>query len=148
MPNGGVNHPSGDGILICAQGTTAPGSGGIFEMPRSSPARPLVTNFHGRDFNSPNDVVVARDGAVWFTDPCYASDQDFRPTPRLPCAVYRFDPRTGDCRVVADGLGRPNGIAFAPGGGTVYITDTDVSRGAGNVDLQRYVERAAVRGGS
>jgi gluconolactonase len=57
-------------------------------MPRTAGApKALVTNFHGRDFNSPNDVVVAKDGAVWFTDPCYAFEQDFRARPKLPNQV-------------------------------------------------------------
>jgi gluconolactonase len=138
MPNGAVNHPV-DGILICAQGSSQPCTGGIWHMPRHAAAVPVVTSFHGRDFNSPNDVVVARDGCVWFTDPCYAADQEFRGRPGLPCAVYRFDPATGDLRVVADGLGRPNGIAFGPDERVVYITDTDTSHGTAQNDLQRYL---------
>ena len=79
-------------------------------MPRKAPPTPLVTNFHGREFNSVNDAVVAKDGSIWFTDPCYGYEQDFRQKPKLPCQVYRFDPGTGVVRVVADGFGRPNGI--------------------------------------
>lgn len=108
-------------------------------MPRGGEPRPLVTHFHGRDFNSPNDVVVAKDGAIWFTDPCYGNEQDFRQRPKLPNQVYRFDPKTGDLRVVADGFGRPNGIAFSPDEKIVYITDTDVVHGDGSKDLTRCV---------
>ncbi|TGO66931.1 hypothetical protein BOTNAR_0051g00100 [Botryotinia narcissicola] len=135
MPNGGVNYQ--DGILFCAQGNRSAGSGGIYHMPRSSPPKPLVTNFHGRHFNSVNDVVVAKDGSIWFTDPCYGWEQDFRLKPKLPCQVYRFDPITGDIRVVADDFGRPNGIAFSPDESVVYITDTDQIHGDGNEDLTR-----------
>ncbi|KAA8571159.1 hypothetical protein MFRU_058g00220 [Monilinia fructicola] len=135
MPNGGVNYE--DGILFCAQGNTSAGSGGIYYMPRSSPPKPLVTNFHGREFNSVNDVVVAKDGSIWFTDPCYGWEQDFRPKPKLPCQVYRFDPVTGDLRVVADGFGRPNGIAFSVDESIVYVTDTDQIHGDGTRDLMR-----------
>ncbi|KAM3074757.1 hypothetical protein ACMFMG_008176 [Clarireedia jacksonii] len=135
MPNGGVNHDSG--ILFCAQGNLSPNSGGIYHMPRSSPPRALVTNFHGRPFNSPNDVVVSKDGSIWFTDPCYGYEQDFRPPPKLPCHVYRFDTATGDIRVMADGLVKPNGIAFAPGEETLYVTDTGMISGDGGKDLSR-----------
>lgn len=107
-------------------------------MPRGKPPQALVKNFHGRDFNSVNDVVVAKDGSIWFTDPCYGFEQDFRQKPRLPCHVYRFDPDTGDLRVVADGLGRPNGIAFSPDEKIVYITDTDHIHGDGSKDPLRY----------
>ncbi|KAG4416417.1 hypothetical protein IFR04_010463 [Cadophora malorum] len=135
MPNGGVNYK--DGILFCAQGTAQVGTGGLYYMPRGKPPQALVKNFHGRDFNSVNDVVVAKDGSIWFTDPCYGFEQDFRQKPRLPCHVYRFDPDTGDLRVVADGLGRPNGIAFSPDEKIVYITDTDHIHGDGSKDPLR-----------
>jgi gluconolactonase len=140
MPNGGVNYIN-DSIIFCAQGTATTGTGGIYHMPRGGAAKPLVTNFHGRDFNSPNDVVVATDGSIWFTDPNYANEQDFRQRPKLPNQVYRFDPKTGDIRVVADGLGRPNGICFSPDEKTLYITDTDYIHGDGTKELWRYVKR-------
>jgi gluconolactonase len=136
MPNGGVNYAD-DSIIMCAQGSATPGTGGIYHMPRGAPAKPLVTNWHGRDFNSPNDVIVASDGAIWFTDPCYANEQDFRRMPELPNQVYRFDPKTGDVRVVADGFGRPNGICFSPDEEIVYVTDTDLIHGDGTKDLTR-----------
>jgi gluconolactonase len=136
MPNGGVNYLD-DSIIFCAQGAAVTGTGGIYHMPRGSAPRPLVTNYQGRDFNSPNDVVVAHDGAIWFTDPCYANEQDFRQKPKLPNQVYRFDPKTGDCRVVADGFERPNGICFSPDQKTVYITDTGYLYGDGDTDFLR-----------
>jgi gluconolactonase len=135
MPNGGVNYE--DGILFCGQGTAQSGTGGIYYMPRKAPPKPMVTNFHGRDFNSVNDVVVAKDGCIWFTDPCYGSEQDFRQRPKLPNQVYRFNPSNGDLRVVADGFGRPNGICFSPDETVCYITDTDYIHGDGNKDFQR-----------
>ena len=137
MPNGGVNYLD-DTILMCAQGSATRGTGGIYHIPRSGAAKPLVTNFHGRDFNSPNDVIVASDGSIWFTDPCYANEQDFRQHPKLPNQVYRFNPKTGDIRVVADRLGRPNGICFSPDEKIVYITDTDYIHGDGTKDPLRY----------
>ncbi|KAH8808993.1 D-lactonohydrolase-like protein-like protein [Xylogone sp. PMI_703] len=135
MPNGGVNYK--DGILFCSQGSDKPGSGGIYYMPRGAPPRPMITNFHGRDFNSVNDVVVSRDGCIWFTDPIYGYEQDFRRKPQLPNQVYRFDPSTGDIRVVADGFDRPNGICFSPDESTVYITDTGYLHGDGSRDPER-----------
>jgi gluconolactonase len=137
MPNGGVNYK--DGILFCAQGTATSGTGGIYYMPRGAPPQPMVTNFHGRDFNSVNDVVVAKDGAIWFTDPCYGHEQDFRQRPKLPCHVYRFVPETGEIRVVADGFAKPNGIAFSPEEKVCYVTDTGHISGDGSKDPLRSV---------
>jgi gluconolactonase len=130
MPAGGVRyHGSGGGgpggMVFCSQGSMAEGStGGLYFMPRGKPPEALVTGFYGRPFNSPHDVAVsARDGALWFTDPCRGFDLGFRPRPSLPCRVYRFHPETGDLRVMAAGLARPVGIAFSDDESTVYVTD-------------------------
>lgn len=136
MANGGVNYR--DGLLLCAQGSLNE-PGGLVYMEAKRPHRTvtLLDNYHGRQFNSPNDVVVHSDGSIWFTDPIYGYEQGFRPKPQLPQQVYRYNPETGDLRVVADGFGRPNGICFAPGEETVYITDTDFIHGDGTSSLAR-----------
>lgn len=108
------------------------GTGGLYYMSHSSMRAPVpvVTNFFGRDFNSVHSVAVSRkDGSIWFTDPCNGADRGIRSPPELPCQVYRYSPQTGDLRVVADGMGRPHGIAFSPDEKTVYITDSDAWRG-------------------
>lgn len=137
MANGGVNWKD-DKILICAQGSeTAPS--GIYEMENTFPyhADLMVSEFLGRPFNAVNDVVVHSDGSVWFTDPCYAFDQGIKAKPRLPNHVYRYVPSRGSIRVMADGIGRPNGICFSPDEKIVYVTDTDWIRGSGNIDDTR-----------
>jgi gluconolactonase len=137
MANGGVNYK--DGLLLCAQGGMNHPSG-LAYVPTAIPnqrAEWIVKSFGSRPFNSPNDVAVHRDGSIWFTDPIYGFAQGFRPPPQLPCQVYRWDPDTSSIRAVADGFGRPNGIAFNPDQTVVYITDTDQIQGDGTVDLTR-----------
>ena len=89
-------------LVVCEQGT--------LEMPAritrldrtTGSVETIVDNCRGLPFNSPNDVVVARDGAVWFTDPSYGHLQGFRPAPRRhgrrlpPRSVDRRD--DGGCR--------------------------------------------------
>ena len=138
MANGAVNYR--DGILFCAQGTCSQPAGLVFVPDPTAEAfngRYLLDNYHGRPFNSPNDVVVHSDGAIWFTDPIYGAEQGFRKDPTLPNQVYRFAPATGDIRVVADGFGRPNGICFDPAERIAYITDTDFLHGDGSTDPAR-----------
>ena len=136
MANGGVNY--GNGILFCAQGSLSD-HGGLVLMDTEPPyhTRVLLDNFHGRLFNSLNDVVVHSDGSIWFTDPIYGYEQQIRRQPQLPNQVYRFDPANGDVRAVADGFGRPNGICFSPDEATVYITDTEWIHGDGTTDDTR-----------
>ncbi|KAJ4350406.1 uncharacterized protein N0V89_009027 [Didymosphaeria variabile] len=134
--NGGINYDHG--ILFCAQGSLAQ-NGGLIWMSAERPyhAKVVLDNYRGYPFNSPNDVVVHSDGSIWFTDPAYGAEQGIRPEPKLANQVYRFDPKTKDIRVVADGFGKPNGICFSPDEQTVYITDTDFVRGDGSVDARR-----------
>lgn len=136
MANGGVNYKRG--VLFCAQGSLeAPG--GLVLMEPTSPYRcsTLISTFHGREFNSLNDVVIHSDGSIWFTDPIYGWEQGIRPKPRLPNQVYRYDPKDKSIRVIADGFGRPNGICFSPDEKIVYITDTDWIHGDGTTDDNR-----------
>ena len=136
MANGGVNYK--DGILLCAQRSMDAPSG-LYYMSSNPPYTTTVlkVDFHGRPFNSVNDVVVHTDGSIWFTDPIYGHEQGYRPPPRLPNQVYRFDPETGSIRAMADGFGRPNGICFSPDEQVVYVTDTDRIHGDGGTDDAR-----------
>ncbi|CAG8962159.1 hypothetical protein HYFRA_00005206 [Hymenoscyphus fraxineus] len=135
MPNGGTAYR--EGILFCAQGSVVPGTGGIYYMPRTAPPQALVKGWYGREFNSVNDVVVTRDGGIWFTDPCYGFEQGFRRRPELPNQVYRFEPTTGECRVVAGEWERCCGICFSPDERRCYVTDTGMVHGDGTRDLMR-----------
>jgi len=88
----------------------------------------LADRWKGRRFNSPNDVVVSGDGAVWFTDPSYGIASDYegeRADPEIDgCHVYRVDAATGEVAAVATDLDRPNGLAFSPDGRRLYVADT------------------------
>ncbi len=84
----------------------------------------LCDSFDGKRLNSPNDVVVARDGAVWFTDPPFGILSDYeghRAPQELPHGVYRLDPHSMAPRRVAEDIAGPNGLAFAPDESRLYI---------------------------
>jgi gluconolactonase len=138
MGNGGINYGSEDEILFNTQGThTSPSGLALMSTHPPYTTRPLLDNFHGLQFNSPNDVVLHTDGSIWFTDPIYGFEKGFRSEPQLRSHVWRFDPVSGDLRAVADGFGRPNGICFSPDEQTVYVTDTDWIHGDGTTDEGR-----------
>ena len=87
----------------------------------------LVDRHAGKRLNSPNDVVVKSDGSIWFTDPLYGISNDYeggRQASEQPPAVYRFEPETGDIRIVADDFDGPNGLAFSPDETRLYIAET------------------------
>ncbi|MGB7098747.1 MAG: SMP-30/gluconolactonase/LRE family protein [Xanthobacteraceae bacterium] len=87
----------------------------------------LVDRHGGKRLNAPNDVVVKSDGTIWFSDPLYGISNDYeggRQASEQPPAVYRFDPQSGNIRVVADDFDGPNGIAFSPDESRLYISET------------------------
>jgi gluconolactonase len=88
----------------------------------------LADRHEGRRLNSPNDVVARSDGSIWFTDPAYGIDSDYegyRADSEIGgCFVYRVDPVTGSCEIVADDFDRPNGLAFSLDETQLYIGDS------------------------
>ena len=87
----------------------------------------LASTFEGKQLNAPNDLVVHKDGAVWFTDPGYGILNNYegdRSDPQLPTAVYRIDPDTGSVEIKASGMVRPNGLCFSPDYSKLYIADS------------------------
>jgi gluconolactonase len=92
----------------------------------------VVDRYQGRRLNSPNDVVVKRDGSRLVHRP--ALRHPVRPRgPRAPtaswgdCYVFRFDPATGALRIVSDCLEEPNGLAFSPDESVLYVSDTSAA---------------------
>lgn len=138
MANGAVNCPDMQSLLICAQGNHDH-IGGLMRMDANSPytTRSVLTNYHGRRFNSTNDVIYAKDGSIWFTDPDYGFEQGFRSPPELPNQIYRYDESSGNIRAMADDLLKPNGLCFSPDEHTLYVTDTDWIHGDGTTSQTR-----------
>jgi gluconolactonase len=86
----------------------------------------LAAGWQGKPLNSPNDVIVAQDGAVWFTDPHYGIMTDYeghRAAQELPCQVYRIDP-SGRIEAMLSDMACPNGLAFSPDESRLYVADT------------------------
>ena len=92
---------------------------------------PVATHFEGKRLNSPNDVVVAPDGWVWFTDPPYGLIQPHEgyggEQEQPGCYVYRLNPDTGELQAQITDMLRPNGLAFSPDASLLYVTDTSKS---------------------
>jgi gluconolactonase len=86
----------------------------------------IAERYQGKPLNSPNDVVVASDGAIWFTDPHYGimtNYEGFQSAQELPCQVYRVDP-DGTIEAVLTDFNCPNGLAFSPDESRLYVADT------------------------
>ena len=91
----------------------------------------IAERFQGKKLNSPNDVVVAPDGGIWFTDPFYGirgNYEGFKAEQESKEAVYRVDGKTGQIAKVTDEVGQPNGLCFSPDYKKLYVADTGMPR--------------------
>jgi gluconolactonase len=88
----------------------------------------LASHYEGRELNSPNDVVVRRDGAIYFTDPTSGRSPIYGVPrePELPFrGVYRLDPASGTLILLVDDFSKPNGLCFSPDGTCLFVDDSD-----------------------
>lgn len=86
----------------------------------------LADRFKGKRFNSPNDLSVAEDGTIYFTDPPYGLEGlDASPLREQPVnGLYRLD-RDGRIRLLDGSHKRPNGVGLSPDGRTLYLALSD-----------------------
>jgi gluconolactonase len=113
-----------DGNLIVCEHVT---SSVVRESPDGG-RETLATHWGDQELNSPNDVIVARDGSIIFTDPTYGrmpgfglerdQELDFQ-------GVYRIPAGGGDLQLLVDDFVQPNGLCFTADESLLYINDTD-----------------------
>ena len=88
----------------------------------------LASHHQGKELNSPNDVVVKSDGAIYFSDPTYGRKPHFG-LPRDPelsfRGVYRVSPDGKSLGLLADDFEQPNGLCFSLDEKVLFVNDTD-----------------------
>jgi len=112
-----------DGVVQCSHGRRA------VEFEKDGEVSILVDRFGDARLNSPNDVAVHPDGALWFTDPPYGIVQPNEGHPGVQeyggCYVFRW--ADGELTPVVTDILRPNGLAFSPDASTLYVSDTSAA---------------------
>ncbi len=124
-------------LVICEQGTPSRPATISRLCAATKAVETLVDGWRGLPLNSPNDVVVKSDGTLWFTDPSYGHLHGFKPEPQLGDYVYRYDTRADRLSVVAEGLDKPNGLAFSPDERVLYVGDSGANQEAGSYYAER-----------
>lgn len=95
----------------------------IIEVTPDGKYKVLADRYEGKRLNSPNDVIVGPDGALYFTDPTL--DLVAGEKQEIPFqGVYRLDDR-GTLRLLTRDMGQPNGLAFSPDGKKFYVDDDE-----------------------
>ena len=87
----------------------------------------LASSYAGKLLNSPNDVVVKSDGAIYFSDPPYGLQEFYgiaRPQDLDFQGVYRISAE-GELRLLVGDFAAPNGLAFSPDESLLYVDDTE-----------------------
>src|SRR5262245_23403082 len=106
-----------DGRLL-----TAEHAGRISRTEKDGTVTTVADSFEGKKLSSPNDVVVARDGAIWFTDPPYGLGDRKQETPGN--YVYRLDPAKKILTAVVTDMPTPNGLCLSPDQSTLYVANS------------------------
>ena len=114
-----------DGSTLDEKGrlvTTASVLRAIIQVDPDGKYRVLADKYEGKRFNSPNDIILGPDGALYFTDPTL--DLPKGEKQELPYqGVFRLG-TDGSVRLLTTDLAQPNGLAFSPDGKRLYIDDT------------------------
>jgi gluconolactonase len=129
------NYRDRQGRLVsCSHGARA-----IERTEADATVTTLVDRYQDKRLNSPNDLVVKRDGTIWFTDPPYgivSNREGYQAESEQACNhVFRFDPEAGVLDAVCDSIEEPNGLAFSPDESLLYVADTSAAlrtNGSGN----------------
>lgn len=128
-----IREPGANGLALDRGGRLLladSGSRALVRVDRATRQRTVIADrFEGKRFNSPNDMAVARSGAIYFTDPTYGlTGHDESPLRELDFAgVFRLDP-DGTLAVLDRTQRKPNGIGLSPDERTLYLALSDRER--------------------
>ena len=98
----------------------------MFRIEKDGSRTTLMDSWEGKKLNSPNDIVVSKDGAIWFTDPVGRTLQRRHGGPDLQRyhdkqPVYRISPDGKQISLMIDDIVYPNGLCFSPDEKLLYV---------------------------
>jgi gluconolactonase len=122
MANGNTYDRQGR-LLTCEHATSR-----VMRTNQDGGLEVLASHYQGKELNSPNDIVVKSDGAIYFTDPNSGRGARYGVAREQELSfqgVYRLDPDDARLTLLEDGLSKPNGLCFSPDEESLFVSDTD-----------------------
>jgi gluconolactonase len=124
----GMTYDASHNLLACEHATSS-----VARFNTDGTREVLCSHFEGRELNSPNDIIVGKDGSIYFTDPTFGRMDHFgvkRPLQQGFQGVYRLPPQhtPGDePQLVTDRylFSQPNGLCFSPCERWMWVNDTE-----------------------
>lgn len=118
----GMTYDADGNLIICEHSTST-----IVRERADGKRETIASHYKGKELNSPNDVVVANDGSIYFTDPPFGRVPIFgvpRPRELDFQGVYRIPPGGGEVELSVADFETPNGLCFSADGSLLYINDS------------------------
>ncbi|MGZ8228160.1 MAG: SMP-30/gluconolactonase/LRE family protein [Burkholderiales bacterium] len=120
--NGNTYDPQGR-LVSCEHGTSR-----VVREERGGRLTVLVSHWQGKELNSPNDIVIRSDGAIYFSDPTFGRTREdvgiLRPLTLDFRGVYRLSADGSDLRLLATDFEQPNGLCFSLDEKQLFVNDT------------------------
>ncbi|MBN1154231.1 SMP-30/gluconolactonase/LRE family protein [candidate division KSB1 bacterium] len=98
------------------------GIGKILKISTEGHAETLISGYQNQPFNRPNDIIMDKQGNIYFTDP-----KGYDPSV-LDGRLFYFDMRTSELKLAADSLAFPNGLEISPVDGRLYVCESALHR--------------------
>jgi gluconolactonase len=126
---GEYHQPGSNGLALDAEGrllVCQHGNRRVVRHEKKGPVTVLADRYDGRRLNSPNDLVVRRDGSVYFTDPPYGLPNNYGDARKEQPHQGVYRAHEGRVELLTTALGGPNGLAFSPDEQYLYVANWDV----------------------
>ncbi len=112
------------GRLLCCEHATSR----VTRIEPDGTVTVIASAYEGMELNSPNDIVVKRDGGIYFTDPTYGRTEYYG-VAREPVlafrGAYRVEPEGARITLLADDFAQPNGLCFSTDERQLFVNDTE-----------------------
>lgn len=118
----GMTYEIDGSLLICEHATSA-----LVRLGADGKREVVASHFEGKELNSPNDVVVAADKSIYFSDPSYGRMPVFGVERKQDLAfqgVFRVQASGRNLQLLASDFEQPNGLCFSPDGSLLYVNDS------------------------